>query len=76
MLLDKAHLLSLSAPEMTVLVGGLRSLKIGNNSIGDFTDEPNKISNDFFINLLDMNIKWQPTEEIVIMEKIDLPEKM
>ena len=61
MLLDKAHLLSLSAPEMTVLVGGLRSLEIGNNDIGNFTDEPNKISNDFFINLLDMNIKWQPT---------------
>ena len=61
MLLDKAHLLGLSAPEMTVLVGGLRSLKIGNNDIGDFTDEPNKLSNDFFINLLDMNIKWQPT---------------
>ena len=61
MLLDKAHLLGLSAPEMTVLVGGLRSLKIGNNDIGNFTDETNKISNDFFINLLDMNIKWQPT---------------
>ena len=61
MLLDKAHLLSLSAPEMTVLVGGLRSLEIGNNDIGNFTDEPNKISNDFFINLLDMNIKWQLT---------------
>jgi catalase-peroxidase len=61
MLLDKAHLLGLSAPEMTVLVGGLRSLKIGNNDIGNFTDEPNKLSNDFFINLLDMNIKWQPT---------------
>ena len=61
MLLDKAHLLGLSAPEMTVLVGGLRSLKIGNNDIGNFTDEPSKISNDFFINLLDMNIKWQPT---------------
>ena len=61
MLLDKAHLLGLSAPEMTVLVGGLRSLKIGNNDIGDFTNEPNKLSNDFFINLLDMNIKWQPT---------------
>ncbi|MAJ05885.1 MAG: catalase/peroxidase HPI [Crocinitomicaceae bacterium] len=61
MFLDKAHLLGLSAPEMTVLVGGLRSLKIGNNDIGNFTDEPNKLSNDFFINLLDMNIKWQPT---------------
>ena len=61
MLLDKAHLLGLSAPEMTVLVGGLRSLKIGNNDIGDFSNEPNKLSNDFFINLLDMNIKWQPT---------------
>jgi catalase-peroxidase len=61
MLLDKAHLLGLSAPEMTVLVGGLRSLNIGNNKIGNFTDDQNKISNDFFINLLDMNIKWQPT---------------
>ena len=61
MLLDKAHLLGLTAPEMTVLVGGLRSLAIGNNNIGNFTDDQNKISNDFFINLLDMNIKWQPT---------------
>ncbi len=61
MLLDKAHLLGLSAPEMTVLVGGMRSLAIGNNKLGNFTDDYNKITNDFFINLLDMNIKWEPT---------------
>jgi len=61
MLLDKAHLIGLSAPEMTVLVGGMRSLAIGNNKLGNFTDDYNKITNDFFINLLDMNIKWEPT---------------
>ena len=61
MLLDKAHLLGLSAPEMTVLVGGMRSLKIGNDKVGNFTDNQNKLSNDFFVNLLDMNIKWEPS---------------
>ncbi len=61
MLLDKAHLLGLSAPEMTVLVGGMRSLKIGNNKLGNFTDNHNKLSNDFFVSLLDMNIKWEPS---------------
>ena len=61
MLLDKAHLLGLSAPEMTVLVGGMRSLKIGDDKLGNFTDNHNKLSNDFFASLLDMNVKWEPS---------------
>ena len=61
MLLDKAHLLGLTAPEMTVLVGGMRSLKIGDDKLGNFTDNHNKLSNDFFASLLDMNVKWEPS---------------
>ena len=61
MLLDKAHLLGLNAPEMTVLVGGMRSLGIDFNENGNFTDDQNSLTNDFFNNLLDMNIKWEPT---------------
>ena len=61
MLLDKAHLLELTAPEMTVLVGGMRSLGIGFGDSKNFTDDPNSLSNDFFVTLLDMNVKWEPT---------------
>ena len=61
MLLDKAHLLGLNAPEMTVLVGGMRSLGIDFNENGNFTDDQNSLTNDFFNNLLDMNVKWEPT---------------
>ena len=61
MLLDKAHLLELTAPEMTVLVGGMRSLGIGLGDSKNFTDDPNSLSNDFFVTLLDMNVKWEPT---------------
>ena len=61
MLLDKAHLLGLNAPEMTVLVGGMRSLGIDFNEDGNFTDDQNSLTNDFFNNLLDMNVKWEPT---------------
>ena len=60
MLLDKAHLLGLNAPEMTVLVGGMRSLGIDFNENGNFTDDQNSLTNDFFNNLLDMNVKWEP----------------
>jgi len=60
MLLDKAHLLELTAPEMTVLVGGMRSLGIGFGDSKNFTDDPNSLSNDFFVTLLDMNVKWEP----------------
>ena len=61
MLLDKAQRLGLTASEMTVLVGGMRSLGISADGHGVFTDNPGKLSNDFFVNLLDMNIKWEAT---------------
>ena len=46
---------------MTVLVGGMRSLGIGFGDSKNFTDDPNSLSNDFFVTLLDMNVKWEPT---------------
>ncbi|NNE08352.1 MAG: catalase-peroxidase, partial [Gemmatimonadetes bacterium] len=62
LLLDRAHLLSLTAPEMTVLVGGMRALNanVGRAAHGVFTDRPETLTNDFFVNLLDMGTKWQP----------------
>ena len=61
MLVDKAQLLTLTAPEMTVLVGGLRALNanIGESGHGVFTKRPGTLTNDFFVNLLDMKTKWQ-----------------
>ena len=61
MLIDKAQLLTLTAPEMTVLVGGLRALNanIGESGHGVFTKRPGTLTNDFFVNLLDMKTKWQ-----------------
>ena len=63
MLVDRAQLLTLTAPEMTVLVGGLRALNVnaGGSKHGVFTDRPGALTNDFFVNLLDMNTKWQPS---------------
>ena len=61
MLLDKAQLLGLTAPEMTVLVGGLRALGISENNHGVFTETPGKLTNDFFVTLLDMGVEWKPT---------------
>ena len=60
LLLDKAHLLTLTAPEMTVLIGGMRVLNTntGGVSHGVFTENPETLSNDFFINLLDMSTQW------------------
>ena len=62
MLVDRAQLLTLTAPEMTVLVGGLRVLgaNYGKSPHGVFTKRPEKLTNDFFINLLDMGTQWQP----------------
>ena len=60
MLLDKAQLLGLTAPEMTVLLGGMRSLGISSSGYGVFTDDPNKLSNDYFKTLLDMSVAWKP----------------
>ncbi len=64
MLIDRANLLSLSAPEMTVLVGGLRALdaNVGGAKHGVFTHSPGTLSNDFFLNLLDMRTKWKRSE--------------
>ncbi|WP_422403826.1 catalase/peroxidase HPI [Pseudomonas sp. GZD-209] len=63
LLLDKAQLLTLTAPELTVLIGGLRVLGAnhGGSKDGVFTDNPGVLSNDFFRNLLDMGVEWKPT---------------
>jgi catalase-peroxidase len=65
MLVDKAQLLNLTAPEMTVMVGGLRVLgaNAGNSKHGVFTKTPGTLTNDFFINLLDMSTQWQPSAQ-------------
>lgn len=60
MLLDKSQLLGLTAPEMTVLVGGMRALGITADGLSTFTDSPGKLTNDFFVNLLDMSVEWKP----------------
>ncbi len=64
-LIDKAQLLTLSVPEMTVLVGGMRVLgaTYGGTSHGVLTDRPGLLTNDFFVNLLDMGVEWRPAEE-------------
>ncbi|MCW0435115.1 catalase/peroxidase HPI [Xanthomonas sacchari] len=66
LLIDKAQLLTLTAPEMTVLVGGLRVLgaNSGQSAHGVFTDRPGVLSNDFFANLLDMGTEWKATSEM------------
>ena len=73
LLLDKAHLLNLSAPEMTVLIGGLRVLNInvGQTPHGVFTQRPGTLSNDFFINLLDMRTTWQKSATEGVLEGRD-----
>ena len=65
MLVDKAQLLTLTAPEMTVLVGGLRVLgaNVGQSQHGVFTRQTGTLTNDFFVNLLDMTTEWKPTSE-------------
>ena len=61
MLLDKAQLLGLTAPQMTALTGGMRALGISSNDHGIFTETPGKLTNDFFVNLLDMGVEWKST---------------
>ena len=61
MMLDKAQLLDLTAPEMTVLVGGMRTLGVSSDSRGLFSNDHDNLSNDFFTTLLDMNVKWVAT---------------
>ena len=64
LLIDKAHLLGLTVPELTVLIGGLRVLgaNFGGAKHGVFTDRVGRLTNDFFVHLLDMNIQWKPVE--------------
>src|SRR5208283_1241399 len=64
LLLDRASLLTLTAPEMTVLLGGLRALDANfeQSKHGVFTQQPGTLTNDFFVNLLDMNTKWQKSK--------------
>src|SRR5262249_31622765 len=65
LLVDKAHLLTLTAPEMTVLVGGLRVLgaNFGQSQLGVFTKRPGSLTNDCFVNLLDMNTEWKKSTQ-------------
>ena len=65
MLIDKAQLLTLTAPEMTVLIGGMRVLNTNfdDSKHGMFTDQPEKLTNDFFLNLLDISTTWKATSE-------------
>ncbi len=65
LLVDKAQLLTLTAPEMTVLIGGMRVLNanFGGTPYGVFTKQPGRLTNDFFVNLLDMRTEWKPTSE-------------
>jgi catalase-peroxidase len=73
LLVDKAHLMTLTAPEMTVLVGGLRVLgaTYGNTKHGVFTDKPGTLTNDFFVNLLDMSTKWKESSAPDVFEGTD-----
>ena len=61
MMLDKAQIMGLTAPEMTVLLGGMRSLGISSDGHGIFTEPSGKLTNDFFVKLLDMGVEWKPT---------------
>ncbi|MGD9649058.1 MAG: peroxidase family protein, partial [Pirellulales bacterium] len=69
LLIDKAQLLTLTAPEMTVLVGGLRVLNanFGGAQHGVFTKRPETLTNDYFVNLLDMRTEWKPTTADAVM---------
>ncbi len=73
LLVDRAHLLTLTAPEMTVLVGGMRALNtnFGQSRHGVFTSRPETLTNDFFVNLLDMKTKWEPSSTAGVYEGRD-----
>ncbi len=73
LLVDKAQLLTLTAPEMTVLLGGLRVLgnNYGDSTCGVFTDTPGTLTNDFFVNLLDMGTQWEPTDDKNLFVGVD-----
>lgn len=73
MLVDKANLLNLTVPEMTVLVGGMRALNANadGSKHGVFTDTPGLLTNDFFVNLLDMSTKWNKSQTEGLYEGVD-----
>ncbi len=73
LLIDRAQLLTLTAPEMTVLIGGLRVLgtNVGQSKHGVFTEKPEVLSNDYFVNLLDMSTAWKPTGDENVFEGRD-----
>jgi len=73
LLVDRAQLLKLTAPEMTVLIGGMRALNTNfeHTKHGVFTNRPETLTNDFFVNLLDMNTKWQPSSSDGVYEGRD-----
>jgi catalase-peroxidase len=73
LLVDRAQLLTLTAPEMTVLIGGMRALNanFGQAKHGVFTNRPETLTNDFFVNLLDMNTKWEPSSAEGVYEGRD-----
>jgi catalase-peroxidase len=73
LLVDKAQLLTLTAPEMTVLIGGMRALdaNVGQTKHGVFTKRPGTLSNDFFVNLLDMGTKWRKSSAEGVLEGRD-----
>ncbi|TVQ89358.1 MAG: catalase/peroxidase HPI [Chromatiaceae bacterium] len=73
LLLDRAQLLKLTAPEMTVLIGGLRALaaNVGQSPHGVLTDRPGRLTNDFFVNLLDMATEWQPAATDGLYEGVE-----
>ena len=72
-LVDRANLLNLTAPEMAVLVRGMRVLiaNYDGSSHGVFTDRPGKLTNDFFVNLLDMRTAWKATDGQELFEGVD-----
>ncbi|MFM6973288.1 MAG: peroxidase family protein, partial [Alphaproteobacteria bacterium] len=76
-LIEKAKTLDLSVPEMTVLVGGLRAIGVNadGSEVGIFTKNRGKLSNEFFVNLLDNNTKWQKAKEEGFYEGFDLKSK-
>jgi catalase-peroxidase len=73
LLIDKAQLLTLTVPEMTVLLGGLRVLgnNYGHSKNGVFTNSPETLTNDFFVNLLDMGTEWKPTDDKNLFNGLD-----
>jgi catalase-peroxidase len=73
LLVDKAQLLTLSGPELTALIGGLRVLgaNFGGSKHGVFTQRPGMLTNDFFVNLLDMRTEWRPSADAAVLEGRD-----